>query len=84
MVRITVGSSALLRFYVLHVAVLPAVVTLLTMVHFWRVRKDGGLSRPGWKLQEEESAQLVTIGASDAGAPLAAQLWQTASAEVMI
>ena len=68
----TVGSSALLRFYVLHVAVLPAVVTLLTMVHFWRVRKDGGLSRPVWKLKAEKPAQLVTIGAPDTMVPLTA------------
>jgi quinol-cytochrome oxidoreductase complex cytochrome b subunit len=42
----TVGQEALLRFYVLHIAVLPAVMALLVMVHFWRIRKDGGLSRP--------------------------------------
>ncbi len=42
----TVGQEALLRFYVLHVAVLPVVLTLLIAVHFWRIRKDGGLSRP--------------------------------------
>ena len=42
----SVGQEALLRFYVLHVAVLPILVTLLIAVHFWRVRKDGGLSRP--------------------------------------
>ena len=42
----SVGQEALLRFYVLHVAVLPAVLTLLIAVHFWRIRKDGGLSRP--------------------------------------
>jgi quinol-cytochrome oxidoreductase complex cytochrome b subunit len=42
----TVGQEALLRFYVLHVAVLPAVLVLLMAVHFWRIRKDGGLSRP--------------------------------------
>ena len=42
----TVGQEALLRFYVLHVAVLPAVLVLLVAVHFWRIRKDGGLSRP--------------------------------------
>jgi len=42
----TVGQEALLRFYVLHVAVLPAVLTLLVAIHFWRIRKDGGLSRP--------------------------------------
>lgn len=42
----TVGQEALLRFYVLHVAVLPVIVTLLVAIHFWRIRKDGGLSRP--------------------------------------
>ncbi|MGO9085018.1 MAG: cytochrome b N-terminal domain-containing protein [Candidatus Sulfotelmatobacter sp.] len=47
----TVGQEALLRFYVLHVAVLPAVLSLLVALHFWRIRKDGGLSRP-----EEEDA----------------------------
>ncbi|MEZ5355673.1 MAG: cytochrome b N-terminal domain-containing protein [Bryobacteraceae bacterium] len=41
-----VGQEALLRFYVLHVAVLPSVMVLLIAVHFWRIRKDGGLSRP--------------------------------------
>jgi quinol-cytochrome oxidoreductase complex cytochrome b subunit len=41
-----VGQEALLRFYVLHIAVLPLLVTLLVMIHFWRIRKDGGLSRP--------------------------------------
>jgi len=41
-----VGQEALIRFYVLHVAVLPLLITLLVAVHFWRIRKDGGLSRP--------------------------------------
>jgi quinol-cytochrome oxidoreductase complex cytochrome b subunit len=42
----SVGQEALLRFYVLHVAVLPSILVLLIAVHFWRIRKDGGLSRP--------------------------------------
>ena len=42
----SVGQEALLRFYVLHVAVLPAVLMLMVGIHFWRIRKDGGLSRP--------------------------------------
>jgi len=42
----SVGGEALLRFYVLHVAVLPAVITVLIGLHFWRIRKDGGLARP--------------------------------------
>ena len=43
---VTVGQEALLRFYVLHVAVLPVVLSGLVALHFWRIRKDGGLSRP--------------------------------------
>jgi quinol-cytochrome oxidoreductase complex cytochrome b subunit len=66
----TVGEAALLRFYVLHVAVLPSLIILLTIVHFWRVRKDGGLSRPVWKLKPEMTESLVTIGAPDEMVPL--------------
>jgi quinol-cytochrome oxidoreductase complex cytochrome b subunit len=39
-----VGENALLRFYVLHVFILPLIMTLLIGVHFWRVRKDGGIT----------------------------------------
>jgi quinol-cytochrome oxidoreductase complex cytochrome b subunit len=42
-----VGESALIRFYVLHVLVLPGVAAVLIAVHVWRVRKDGGLAAPG-------------------------------------
>ena len=41
-----VGEDALIRFYVLHVFVLPVVLVMLLGVHFWRIRKDGGLARP--------------------------------------
>ena len=37
----TIGQSTLLRFYVLHVAVLTIFFFLLIAVHIWRVRKDG-------------------------------------------
>ena len=36
-----VGANTLLRFYALHVAVLPALLILVVSVHIWRVRKDG-------------------------------------------
>jgi quinol-cytochrome oxidoreductase complex cytochrome b subunit len=42
-----VGQEALLRFYVLHVIVLPVAMIVLLGLHFWRIRKDGGLGRPG-------------------------------------
>ena len=42
-----VGQEALTRFYLLHVMVLPLAIVALMGVHMWRVRKDGGLARPG-------------------------------------
>src|ERR671922_911125 len=41
-----VSGDTLLRFYVLHCVALPLVVAVLIAVHFWRVRKDGGISGP--------------------------------------
>ena len=38
-----VNANALLRFYVLHCMILPLVALLFVAVHFWRIRKDGGL-----------------------------------------
>lgn len=35
------GEASLLRFYVLHCLGLPALALVLTLVHFWRIRKDG-------------------------------------------
>ena len=39
-----VGENALLRFYVLHVVILPLLAAFFIGVHFWRVQKDGGLT----------------------------------------
>jgi quinol-cytochrome oxidoreductase complex cytochrome b subunit len=41
-----VGEEALIRFYLLHIMILPLVLAALASVHFWRVRKDGGIVRP--------------------------------------
>jgi cytochrome b6 len=38
-----VNANALLRFYVLHCVILPLGAVLFIAVHFWRIRKDGGL-----------------------------------------
>lgn len=42
----TVGQEALIRFYVLHVAVLPVIMGMFIVYHMWRIRKDGGISSP--------------------------------------
>jgi quinol-cytochrome oxidoreductase complex cytochrome b subunit len=39
----TVNANALLRFYVLHCVILPLLAALFLGIHFWRLRKDGGL-----------------------------------------
>jgi quinol-cytochrome oxidoreductase complex cytochrome b subunit len=39
-----VGQSTLIRFYTLHIAVIPLLIILLVSIHVWRVRKDGGLA----------------------------------------
>ena len=39
----TVNANALLRFYVLHCVILPLFAVMLIAVHFWRIRKDGGI-----------------------------------------
>ncbi len=39
-----VGQDALIRFYTLHIALLPVLMVVAMSVHLWRVRKDGGLA----------------------------------------
>ncbi len=41
-----VGQNGLLRFYTLHVIFLPLATALMMAAHFWRIRKDGGISGP--------------------------------------
>ena len=41
-----VGQNTLLRFYVLHIVALPVDRGVVLAVHFWRIRKDGGISGP--------------------------------------
>lgn len=43
----SVGSATLVRFYAAHVFFLPLLFVLLFVWHLWRLRRDGGLARPG-------------------------------------
>jgi quinol-cytochrome oxidoreductase complex cytochrome b subunit len=61
-----VGQGALRNFYAIHVAVLPALIIVLMSYHFWKVRKDGGISQPLPQLDEngrpkERVERLTTI-----------------------
>ncbi len=41
-----VGPNALIRFYTLHVIGLPLLAATFMAVHFYRIRRDGGISGP--------------------------------------
>ena len=41
-----IGPTTLLRFYVLHCIFIPIAASVLMILHFWRIRKDGGISGP--------------------------------------
>jgi quinol-cytochrome oxidoreductase complex cytochrome b subunit len=76
-----IGQAALLRFYVLHCLVLPLAMAGLVALHFWRVRKDGGLSAPPHASQRRVTAwphlvlrELVVLVAVLAAVNLAALL----------
>lgn len=61
-----VGQGALIRFYVLHCFVLPFLVTVALAIHFWRIRKDGGISGPDKagapEMQSAAAAPTKTYG----------------------
>jgi quinol-cytochrome oxidoreductase complex cytochrome b subunit len=43
---VIVGPGTLIRFYVLHCIFIPIMASVLMILHFWRIRKDGGISGP--------------------------------------
>jgi quinol-cytochrome oxidoreductase complex cytochrome b subunit len=59
-----VNANALLRFYVLHCMILPLAAIMFIAIHFWRIRKDGGL----YAHQSEPKA----LAAAASGVPQAA------------
>ncbi|MDE2665313.1 MAG: cytochrome b N-terminal domain-containing protein [Acidobacteriota bacterium] len=49
-----VDSNALLRAYIWHCIAIPLIAGVFMAVHFWRVRKDGGISGPAPVMLESE------------------------------
>jgi quinol-cytochrome oxidoreductase complex cytochrome b subunit len=41
-----VGANTLLNFYSMHISFIPLMIFGLMSYHFWRIRKDGGLTLP--------------------------------------
>jgi len=49
-----VDANALLRAYIWHCIAIPIIASVFMIVHFWRVRKDGGISGPAPVMLESE------------------------------
>ncbi|PYU04194.1 MAG: cytochrome B6, partial [Acidobacteria bacterium] len=49
-----VDANALLRAYIWHCIAIPIIASVFMGVHFWRVRKDGGISGPAPVMLESE------------------------------
>src|SRR5262247_677772 len=49
-----VDANALLRAYIWHCIAIPLIASIFLGVHFWRVRKDGGISGPAPVVLESE------------------------------
>ncbi len=49
-----VDANALLRAYIWHCIAIPLLAAIFMGVHFWRVRKDGGISGPAPVMLESE------------------------------
>jgi quinol-cytochrome oxidoreductase complex cytochrome b subunit len=53
-----IGPATLIRWYTLHVIFLPLAAIVLMAMHFWRIRKDGGISTPIPYDEDGETEQL--------------------------
>ncbi len=56
-----VDANALLRAYIWHCLAIPIIAAVLMGVHFWRVRKDGGISGPAPVQLESEIKPIRKI-----------------------
>jgi quinol-cytochrome oxidoreductase complex cytochrome b subunit len=54
----SVDGNTLLNFYTLHTGILPLLFIVLMSMHFWLVRKAGGVALP--KTEEKQKVDVVT------------------------
>jgi quinol-cytochrome oxidoreductase complex cytochrome b subunit len=52
-----VDAYALLRAYIWHCIAIPIIASVFMIVHFWRVRKDGGISGPAQVVLPSEAGK---------------------------
>lgn len=61
------GKESLTRVYIFHIMLFPILLFIFLGVHFWRIRKDGGLTRPESFKPRESDAQLAGLPVKKGG-----------------
>jgi quinol-cytochrome oxidoreductase complex cytochrome b subunit len=54
-----IGSATLTNFYAIHTGILPSVLIILAICHFWLIRKARGLVRQGGKQSSSVSVPVM-------------------------
>ena len=54
-----IGQGTLRNFYAIHVAALPVLLVVLVSYHFWKIRKNGGISQR--KADQKRADKVTTI-----------------------
>lgn len=53
-----IGANGLLRFYLLHVVLLPLAAILVISIHYYKVSREHGLSLPAWVEEDDIPAPV--------------------------
>jgi len=61
------GQESLTRVYLFHIMVLPSLILVFLGAHFWRIRKDGGLTRPDSFETKEGDASYTPVADKKGG-----------------
>lgn len=57
----TAGQESLTRVYLLHIMLFPIFLFIFLGLHFWRIRKDGGLTKPDAFEKTEQDTELLAF-----------------------
>lgn len=58
---LTPGKEALTRIYLFHIMLFPILLFTVLGAHFWRIRKDGGLTKPENFLTTAVDGEMLTL-----------------------
>lgn len=58
---LTAGQESLTRVYIFHIMLFPIFLFIFLGVHFWRIRKDGGLTKPEVFESKESDSGFLSL-----------------------